>query len=120
MTKHNDNAAERAEKLPILLKFEMSWPPTIRSGIQIEGSGPGISNLAQIAGYHYFSNVPVGGEQSSRDSPFVDPSALPFEDRYDPVTPRLAEGWRNLPAASPPPLEVELAPLFFSNSFTAT
>ena len=35
------NAAERAEKLPILLKFEMSWPPTIRSGIQIEGCGPG-------------------------------------------------------------------------------
>ena len=102
------NAAERAEKLPILLKFEMSWPPTIRSGIQIEGCGPGISNLSQIAGYHYFSNVPVGSEQSSRDSPFVDPSALPFDDRYDPVTLRPAEGWRNLPAAGPPPLEVEL------------
>ena len=48
------NAAERADKHTILLKFEMSWPPTIRHGIQIEGCGPGISNVAQIAGYHYF------------------------------------------------------------------
>jgi len=111
------NAAERADKRTILLKFEMSWPPTIRHGIQIEGCGPGISNVAQIAGYHYFSSVPVGAEQSSSDSPFVDPSSLPFDDRYDPVTPRPAVGWRNLPAAGPPPLEVELVvqPLARSN-----
>ena len=65
------NAAERGDKRSILLKFEMSWPPTIRNGIQIEGCGPGISNVAQIAGYHYFSNVPVGDEQSSTDSPLT-------------------------------------------------
>jgi hypothetical protein len=102
------NAAERANKIPILVKFEMSWPPTIQRGVQIEGCGPGISNLAQIAGYHYFSNVPPGSEQASTDSQLVDPSTIPFDDRYDPVTPRPAEGWRNLPPAGPPPLEVEL------------
>ena len=102
------NAAERAGKVPILVKFEMSWPPTIRNGIQIEGCGPGISNVAQIAGYHYFSNVPGGSEQASRDTQFVDPSTLPFEDRYDAIEPRPAEGWRNLPASGRPPLEVEL------------
>jgi predicted AlkP superfamily phosphohydrolase/phosphomutase len=102
------NAAERGDKRSILLKFEMSWPPTIHSGIQVEGCGPGISNHAQIAGYHYFSNVPVGDEAASTDSPLVDPSSLPFDDRYDAVTPRPATGWQNLPPAGPPPLEVEL------------
>jgi hypothetical protein len=102
------NAVERTDKRTILLKFEMSWPPTIRHGIQIEGCGPGISNVAQIAGYHYFSNVPVGSKQSSSDSPLVDPSSLPFDDRYDRVTAQPAVCWRSLPAAGPPPLEVEL------------
>jgi predicted AlkP superfamily phosphohydrolase/phosphomutase len=102
------NAAERAGKFPMLIKFEMSWPPTIEHGIQIEGCGPGISNVAQIAGYHYFSNVPGGSEQASRDTQFVDPSTLPFEDRYDPVALTAAEGWRNLPGSGPRPLEVEL------------
>jgi hypothetical protein len=102
------NAAERAGKIPVLLKFEMSWPPTIQHGIQVEGCGPGISNIAQIAGYHYFSNTPPAWEQASTDQPLVDPSALPFDDRYDPVVVRPADGWRNLPPSNPPPLEVEL------------
>jgi predicted AlkP superfamily phosphohydrolase/phosphomutase len=102
------NAAERAGKIPILIKFEMSWPPTIQHGIQIEGCGPGISNVAQIAGYHYFSNTPPAWTEASTDSPLVDPSTLPVDDRYDPVVTRPATYWRNLPTTDLPPLEVEL------------
>jgi predicted AlkP superfamily phosphohydrolase/phosphomutase len=102
------NAAERAGKVPILVKFEMSWPPTIRNGIQIEGCGPGISNHAQIAGYHYFTNATQGSDAASRDSHLVDPSSLPFEHRWDAVELRRAEGWTNLPPSGQLPLEVEL------------
>ena len=60
------NAMERAGRKPILVKWEMSWPPTVRDGVQVEGTGPGVSNVHQIAGYHLFVSGdwkprPVGG-----------------------------------------------------------
>ena len=104
------NTAERAGRRSILVKWEMSWPPTIRTGAQVEGTGPGVSNHHQIAGYHLFVGgkwAPrlVGGE---RDPETVDPSALQEGLPYDPVAIRPADGWTNLPNSARPPLEVEM------------
>ena len=41
-------AAERAGKKSILVKWEVSWPPN-HSGIQVEGCGPGVVNLHELA-----------------------------------------------------------------------
>ncbi|MFN2155455.1 MAG: alkaline phosphatase family protein [Anaerolineae bacterium] len=104
------NTAERCGKVPILVKYEMSWPPTVQDGIQVEGTGPGVSNHAQIAGYHLFvtesyTGYRVGGE---RDTETVDPSALQGRDVVDWVEVGPAEGWANLPGSARPPLEVSL------------
>ena len=108
------NTIERVGKKPILVKWEMSWPPTVKSGVQVEGTGPGVSNHHQIAGYHLFvggkwAPRPIGGQ---RDPEGLDPSALQDVRDADPVELEpIAEGsWTNLPASpSRPPLEVELA-----------
>ena len=104
------NTAERCGKVPLLVKYEMSWPPTITSGIQVEGTGPGVSNHAQIAGYHLFctpgyEGYAVGGEQ---DSEAVDPSALQSGEAVDWIEVRPASGWANAPQSTLPPLEAEL------------
>jgi predicted AlkP superfamily phosphohydrolase/phosphomutase len=104
------NTAERCGKIPILVKYEMSWPPTVEVGIQVEGTGPGVSNHAQIAGYHLFAThsytgYRVGGE---KDTETVDPSALQGRDAVDWVQVRPAHGWQNLPGSTRPPLEVTL------------
>ena len=104
------NTAERCGKVPILVKYEMSWPPTVERGIQVEGTGPGVSNHAQIAGYHLFvtsgyTGYRVGGE---KDSETVDPSALQGRDAVDWVEVRAAEGWENLPQSTRAPLEATL------------
>src|SRR5215469_18624419 len=36
------NTVERAGRTPILVKWEMSWPPTVQRGVQVEGTGPGV------------------------------------------------------------------------------
>jgi predicted AlkP superfamily phosphohydrolase/phosphomutase len=104
------NTAERAGRVPILMKWEMSWPPTVTRGIQVEGTGPGVSNHHQIAGYHLFTRREARGEAASRDSQAVDPSALASTGRTDPVALRPADpaAWRNLPASQRPPLEAEI------------
>ncbi len=33
------NAVERGDKLPILLRYTCSWPPTVTTGIQVDGDG---------------------------------------------------------------------------------
>jgi len=106
------NTIERAGKTPILVKWEMSWPPTITTGVQVEGSGPGVSNYHQIAGYHQFvggkwAPRPLGGQ---RDPETVDPSALQDVPRADPVMIEPADRlvWRNLPHSSLPPKQVAL------------
>jgi predicted AlkP superfamily phosphohydrolase/phosphomutase len=40
-------AAERARKKSILIKWECSWPPC-HNGIQVEGSGPGVNNFFDL------------------------------------------------------------------------
>ena len=44
------NAAERSGKKPVLVKYEISWPPTIKKGIQVEGTGPGVSRSEERRG----------------------------------------------------------------------
>lgn len=104
------NTAERVGKAPILVKWEMSWPPTVTTGVQVEGTGPGVSNHHQVAGYHLFvggkwAPRPIGGD---RDPETLDPSALQEGAPYDLVTLGPADGWAALPASSRPPLEVAL------------
>ena len=104
------NTAERCGKVPILVKYEISWPPTVTSGIQVEGTGPGVSNYAQIAGYHLFvtkgySGYAIGGE---KDPESIDPSALQELDMLDPIEIAPAKGWANLPDSQRPALEAEL------------
>lgn len=104
------NTVERAGKKPILVKWEMSWPPTVTNGVQVEGTGPGVSNHHQIAGYHLFTSGkwaprPIGGD---RDPETLDPSALQGDLDYDTVVTEPAKGWANLPSSDRPSLEVEL------------
>jgi predicted AlkP superfamily phosphohydrolase/phosphomutase len=104
------NTVEKAGRHPILVKWEMAWPPTVTTGTQVEGTGPGVSNHHQIAGYHLFvggkwAPRPIGGD---RDPETLDPSALQEGAPYDVVAIRPANGWTNLPGSSQPPLEVEL------------
>ena len=106
------NVLESVGKKPILVKWEMSWPPTVTTGIQVEGTGPGVSNHAQIAGYHLFvagkwAPRPVGGQ---RDPESVDPSALQEGNQADPVhlAPADTSRWANMPASALSPKEVEL------------
>lgn len=107
--------AERAGKTPVMIKQEITWPATLERGIQIEGSGPGISNYHQIAGYHLFVSGdwrprPVGG---SVDPEATDPSRGGSDEPYDYVELRPATGWRDLPNSTRPPLEaaIDLVPL---------
>lgn len=107
------NLIERAGGKPILVKWEMSWPPTVKSGIQVEGTGPGVSNHHQIAGYHLFVSGkwaprPIGGQ---RDPETLDPSALQKVKHIDPVTINpVNEGqWEGtIPDSYQPVKEVEL------------
>ena len=104
------NTVERAGRTPLLVKWEMSWPPTVTSGIQVEGTGPGVSNHHQIAGYHLFvaggwQRRQIGGQ---RDPETLDPSALQTVSDVDPVTITDAENWTDLPPSARPPKEVLL------------
>ncbi len=106
------NLVERAGRKPILVKWEMSWPPTVTTGIQVEGTGPGVSNHHQVAGYHLFVSGkwtprPIGGE---RDPETLDPSGLQTVSEVDPVTVESIDekGWGDLPDSTQPPREVEL------------
>ena len=90
----------------------MSWPPTVTTGIQVEGTGPGVSNHHQVAGYHLFVSGkwtprPIGGE---RDPETLDPSGLQTVSEVDPVTigSVAGKGWTDLPDSTQPPREVEL------------
>ncbi len=104
------NTVERAGGMPLLVKWEMAWPPTVTSGVQVEGTGPGVSNHHQVAGYHLFvagnwQRRQIGGQ---RDPETLDPSALQTGSDVDPVTITAAGNWSNLPSSKRPPKEVLL------------
>ena len=69
-------AAERAGKKSILIKWEVSWPPN-HSGIQVEGCGPGLVNLHEIGPVRLHTL-----------------ELLPMTNKID-LKP--AAGWKNLP-----------------------
>ena len=102
------HTAQRAGKRPILVKVEMSWPADLAAGgIQVEGSGPGVTNYHQIAGYHLFVSGkwrprPVGG---TIDPEGTDPSRGGDDAPYNYVTLEPAAGWTNLPQSTRPPFE---------------
>lgn len=104
------NTLERAGKKPILVKFEMSWPPTVKTGVQFEGTGPGVANYHQITGYHNFvagkrMDRSIGGP---RDPVTVDPSALQTGEPIDPIVLQPATDWKTLPTSALPCKEAEL------------
>ncbi len=107
------NLVERSGGKPILVKWEMSWPPTVTKGIQVEGTGPGVSNHHQIAGYHLFvagkwASRPIGGQ---RDPETLDPSALQKIKHIDSVSIKTfeSERWQGAAIESNKPIkEVEL------------
>ncbi len=51
-------AAERAGKKSILVKWEVSWPPN-HSGTQVEGCGPGLVNLHELAPVRLYTLEPM-------------------------------------------------------------
>ncbi len=107
------NLVERSGGKPILVKWEMSWPPTVTTGIQVEGTGPGVSNHHQVAGYHLFvagkwASRPIGGQ---RDPETLDPSALQKIKHIDSVNIKSFdnERWKGTIIESNKPIkEVEL------------
>ena len=106
------NALERAGKTPILVKWEMSWPPTLTRGVQVEGTGPGVANHHQIAGYHLWVHGnwqprPIGG---GVDAEAVDPSTLQEGDAVDRIALQKADlaQWSHAPASARPHLEAAL------------
>ncbi|MCY4090917.1 MAG: alkaline phosphatase family protein [Caldilineaceae bacterium] len=96
------NTVERAGGTPLLVKWEMSWPPTVTSGVQVEGTGPGVSNHHQIAGYHLFvaGNWQRRSIEGQRDPETLDPSALQTVSDVDSISVSDAVGWSNLPPSS--------------------
>lgn len=105
------SVAERAGKTPIMVKQEITWPADLERGIQVEGSGPGVSNYHQIAGYHLFVSGrwrprPVGG---AVDPEATDPSRGGSDAPFDHVDLTEARGWVNLPESRRPALEAELS-----------
>jgi len=110
------NTCERAGGKPILVKWEMSWPPTVTTGLQVEGVGPGLANYAQVSGYHHFVvgswiDRSIGG---TGDPQNVDPSRMEGATRIDPVTVEdLPEGFSNVPESRLPVklVRIDLKPL---------
>ncbi|TAK20255.1 MAG: hypothetical protein EPO26_19385 [Chloroflexota bacterium] len=90
------NAVERGGQKAILVKQEMSWPPTVTTSVQVEGTGPGVSNHHQIAGYHLF----VAGKwapralEGHRDPETLDPSGLQGISEVDPIELRAGSNGR--------------------------
>ncbi|HDN79738.1 MAG TPA: hypothetical protein ENG33_04650 [Chloroflexi bacterium] len=87
-------AAERAGKRSILMKYWGSWPPSIKEGIQVEGAGVSLANddvikdliLLELSGEHFFTTGDC-------------PKGRPIKDRgvCQKVKMRPAYGWANLP-----------------------
>jgi len=52
------DAAERAGKKVLLMKYSASWPPTIKKGIQVDGCGPNWTDeVHEICGENLFTNI---------------------------------------------------------------
>lgn len=97
------NAAERAGKTAILLRYTNSWPPTMKSGIHVEGHGSPDYNCFQIAPRLCFSTVKLPERPPELFT--TAPKEMPrsYQIRVAP-----ASGWKNVPHSYLPPLEATL------------
>jgi len=89
-------AAARQGINPLLIKYSTSWPPTIDRGWQVEGyCDPGYTPV-QVAGRAVFTTdeLPL-------------PTVLVARQSHR-ITVEKADGWKNLPDSTQPPLQVRL------------
>jgi len=98
-------AAVRGGKLPILLRYTASWPPTIEEGqgVQVEGFSDPDWNVLALAPRAIFSHEKLHQGTSTCTSPPENVLGMAHQ-----VTPNPAQGWAELPKSKQPPLEVEL------------
>ncbi|MCL5074348.1 MAG: alkaline phosphatase family protein [Chloroflexi bacterium] len=100
-------AAEQAGKRCILVNYPGGWPPNIKKGIVVDGSGPYSSVLSRLS---HPNRYIAGGDEVQGPMPLVSvPLGLGDNPRGPiPLSLGPAAGWRNLPPFSRPPLEGEL------------
>ncbi len=111
LAEHLWDAAERAGKRSILLKYTTSWPPSIRRGVQVEGfADPDWSMFAISPKTVYTNELGYSGPPPASDlrrfgatKALLKHCATPYQVRFRP-----AEGWKNLLGSRSPPLETEL------------
>lgn len=81
--------AEKAGKKVIMVNWPGGWPPNIKNGIIIDGTGPYSSPVCRMANQTIFSSDP---EKIKSDGAIT----LKIEE---------AEGWKNIPSSKLPPLQ---------------
>ncbi len=99
------NTAEKVGKQSIIFKYPVSWPPTIRKGIQVDGrAGYGYQNCNHEVAHStcYVTDQRIVEEATRRLT--LRPKYLA---RVVNLTP--ADQWTNVPAGSRPFLETEIA-----------
>lgn len=84
-------AAERAGKKCILINYPGGWPPNLKTGITMDGSGPYSSVLSRLS---YPTSYSTQGAGAS--------------DRSVRLDLKPAAGWRDLPPSQATPLEASL------------
>ena len=91
------DSAERAGKKCLLLNWPVSWPPTIRKGIQINGTGPGSAAW----------RISYGNTYTTREwKPDKEVGIAFGQETKIAFTP--ARGWTNLPKSYSPSLESDI------------
>jgi predicted AlkP superfamily phosphohydrolase/phosphomutase len=104
---------ERAGRLPVVLKFPISWPPTLRHGVQVDGAAGwgGMKCVWDLAYSSCFRTdaapaaAPAAGPSrwSTRDQDNLD------EEAVHRLEPRPSEWWPGQPAEAAMAWEAELA-----------
>jgi len=94
------DAAERQGKKVILLRYTASWPPTMKKGLQVEGMGNPDWSPFQISSRVGFSTE----KMPERNIKAYGAGPKEISHAYK-VEFKKAEGWKNVPSSSLPPLE---------------
>jgi len=92
---HLWDVAEREGKKFIMLNWPVSWPPTTKGGIIINGTGPG-TPLWRIANSNVYATHPPKGKPRLQ------------RGQESPLNLKPAEGWQNMPASHSPLLEASI------------
>jgi len=99
-------AAERAGKRPLVLKYPTSWPPTVEKGIQVEGfADPDWNVLAIAPRCAYSTRKMYGLPEGSHTVTAAPQRTMPMGFQ---VELRSASGWQNVPESLLDPLEATL------------